>query len=96
MTDSILRDLVITYGKKTADLFGFGKGKLLKKGECKVFPGEALWPSQQIWNILNSTTGGALIKAVPLAAPCHNDWAQVYNNATCQAVTQNWSDPHLQ
>ncbi|KAM7201741.1 FAD-binding domain containing protein [Naviculisporaceae sp. PSN 640] len=95
LTDSILAGLATTYGKKTADLFGFGKGKLLKKGECKVFPGEALWPSQQIWNIFNTTTGGALIKTVPLAAPCHNNWPQVYDNATCQAITQNWSDPHL-
>ncbi|KAK4219348.1 FAD-binding domain-containing protein [Rhypophila decipiens] len=81
--------------KQTADLFGFGKGKLPKKGECKAFPGDASWPSQQTWNKFNATAGGALIKTVPLAAPCHNDWPQVYDNATCQAITQNWSDPHL-
>lgn len=96
MTDSFLAGLTTSYGKETADLFGFGKGKLTKKGECKVFPGGSLWPSQQIWDRFNATTGGALIKTVPLAAPCHNDWPQVSDNATCQSITQNWSDPHLQ
>ena len=95
MTDAILADIKKN-DKKTAALLGFDGGSLLGKGKCKVFPGDALWPAQSVWNSFNTTTGGALIKTVPLAAPCHNDWPQVYDNATCQYINEHWSDPHLQ
>lgn len=40
--------------------------------DCKVFPGDAEWPSEAAWDVLNRTLGGALIKTVPIAAPCYN------------------------
>ncbi|KAF4609837.1 hypothetical protein G7Y89_g15786 [Cudoniella acicularis] len=39
---------------------------------CKVFPGDPEWPSDAIWTAFNSTLGGALIKTVPIAAPCYS------------------------
>ncbi|KFZ17739.1 hypothetical protein V502_04430 [Pseudogymnoascus sp. VKM F-4520 (FW-2644)] len=39
---------------------------------CKVFPGDSLWPLQPTWELFNELVSGALIKTVPIAAPCHN------------------------
>jgi hypothetical protein len=61
---------------------------------CKAFPGDASWPSPAIWNLFNLTLGGALIKTVPLAAPCYTSWPQ-HDAATCQYVTDHWADVHL-
>lgn len=38
---------------------------------CKVFPGDAKWPSDKDWSTLNDTLNGALIRTIPLAAPCY-------------------------
>lgn len=62
---------------------------------CKVFPGDANWPSPTAWEIFNLLTGGALIQTVPLAAPCYPDWPE-YNATECAYITANWADPHLQ
>ncbi len=63
--------------------------------ECKAFPGGADWPSPIVWEVFNLLTGGALIKTVPLAAPCYTGWPE-YNPAECTRITNSWSDPHLQ
>ncbi|KAK3898861.1 hypothetical protein C8A05DRAFT_37535 [Staphylotrichum tortipilum] len=41
-----------------------------------------------------TTLGGALIKTVPLAAPCSSNWPQ-YDPVACQYVRDHWSDPHF-
>lgn len=62
---------------------------------CKVFPGDAAWPSSKTWNTLSSAVGkGALIKTIPLAAPCYNSWG--YNQAECADLTANWTNSYLQ
>ncbi|KAK4451365.1 FAD-binding domain-containing protein [Podospora aff. communis PSN243] len=66
-----------------------------KPPRCKVFPGDAAWPSDKAWNAFNASLGGALIKTIPLAAPCYNNWPQVRNAAQCQHITDNWSNPRL-
>lgn len=62
---------------------------------CKVFPGDAQWPSTTTWAKLNTTLAGALIKTVPLAAPCYTNWPGQYDAAACQAVRDRWNDPHF-
>ncbi|KAH8884410.1 isoamyl alcohol oxidase-like protein [Thozetella sp. PMI_491] len=62
--------------------------------QCKVFPGDAAWPSDAVWSNFNASVGGALIKTVPLAAPCYKNWPQ-YDPVKCAQVTANWHDPHL-
>src|SRR5690349_21447305 len=57
--------------------------------QCKVFPGDAAWPSDAVWKTFNASVGGALIKTVPLAAPCYKSWPQ-YDAAKCAQVTANW------
>ncbi len=83
-------------------LFGFGDGNGHGSPggpgggapKCKAFPGDPSWPSQSVWNKFNSTLGGALIKTVPLAAPCYVNWPQ-YNAAVCADITARWGDPNL-
>lgn len=76
-------------------LFDFPTSNSASKKQCKVFPGDADWPSPITWKVLDILTGGALIKTVPLAAPCYSDWPE-YNPAKCASITSQWSDPHLQ
>ena len=49
---------------------------------CKVFPGDPEWPADYIWDIFNVLLGGALIKTVPIAAPCYSAWDYVSLNNT--------------
>ena len=39
---------------------------------CKVFPGDPVWPSEEVWDNLNYTLGGVLEKTVPLAKICYD------------------------
>jgi hypothetical protein len=43
-----------------------------RSGSCKTFPGDLFWPAPALWDLFNLLLGGKLIKAVPIAAPCHN------------------------
>ncbi|KAG8666631.1 hypothetical protein FPOAC2_11747 [Fusarium poae] len=62
--------------------------------KCKTFPGDALWPSDSVWKLLNLITGGALIKTVPIGASCYDSFG-VYNKARCNHVTNQWSNSSL-
>ena len=69
--------------------------KLTSEGACKVFPGDASWPSDATWETFNGALGNnALIKTVPLAAPCYNAWD--YDQAKCASLTANWTSSYLQ
>ncbi|KAJ2891700.1 FAD-binding domain-containing protein [Zalerion maritima] len=58
--------------------------------DCKTFPGDAHWPEDWEWNVLNDTVGGNLIKTVPLGAPCHDPG---FENATCEYLQSQWQLP---
>jgi hypothetical protein len=62
--------------------------------ECKCYPGDACWPTEDKWDALNKTVGGALVKVIPPAAPCYNEFEGIptYNEAKCNEVTTNWED----
>lgn len=63
--------------------------------QCRVFPGDTAWPLDVVWNFLDLVLGkGALIKTVPLAAPCYNGYH--YNQTKCAALTANWTNSYLQ
>jgi hypothetical protein len=62
---------------------------------CKVYPGDSNWPSATAWATFGEAVGhNALIKTVPLAAPCYN--GPYYNAAKCAALTANWTSSYLQ
>ncbi|KAI1777184.1 FAD-binding domain-containing protein [Hypoxylon cercidicola] len=54
---------------------------------CRVSPGTAEWPLEQEWSQLNSSLGGALIKAVPPAAVCYDGPAR--DEAACNILLFN-------
>ncbi|KAL2842314.1 hypothetical protein BJX68DRAFT_270759 [Aspergillus pseudodeflectus] len=60
---------------------------------CKVFPGDALWPSRSIWSLLDTVTGGALVKGVPRASTCYSGPA--YDAADCEYLTSQWTNSYF-
>jgi hypothetical protein len=62
---------------------------------CKLMPGDASWPSEIFWAVFDLLLGGALIEAVPVAAPCYASQPQ-YNADECTAITSAWSSPEFQ
>lgn len=46
------------------------------------------WPSEATWESLNSTLNGALVRAFPVASPCH---APV-NQDACDIAKENWTN----
>lgn len=70
-------------------------GKRTAAGECKTFPGDASWPDDIVWNVLDLLSGGALIKTIPLASPCYDGWGN-YDAATCAYVTEQWTNSSFQ
>jgi hypothetical protein len=61
--------------------------------ECRVFPGDAAWPTPRDWAALNKTVSGRLVATVPIGAVCHEP---NYDAAACEAVKAGWHDPALQ
>ncbi|KAM0419046.1 hypothetical protein ACHAPT_011985 [Fusarium lateritium] len=61
---------------------------------CKTFPGEATWPGDVSWRVLNLVTRGTVIKNIPIAAPCYNDFG-VYDKTRCSEVTEQWGNSSL-
>ncbi|KAK3322960.1 hypothetical protein B0H66DRAFT_473490 [Apodospora peruviana] len=101
LTESTLRNLIINKGVGHGDahLFAFDDGSVLdpnrlKRGACKVFPGDAEWPSDEKWDALDQLVDGALIKTIPLAAPCYPNLG-AYDVEKCTAVVNNFSIPYL-
>ncbi|KAK0656943.1 isoamyl alcohol oxidase-like protein [Cercophora newfieldiana] len=103
LTDAALADIAKQDASSGA-LLGFGEDADSASAsnkpspstpKCKVFPGDANWPSDKAWKTFNASLGGALIKTIPLAAPCYNNWPQVRDAAKCQQITENWNSPRL-
>ncbi|KAK3985305.1 6-hydroxy-D-nicotine oxidase [Cladorrhinum sp. PSN332] len=82
-----------------SQLFAFDKSVALQpdrlqSGSCKVFPGDAEWPSQSTWDAFDKVLGGALIKTVPLAAPCYQNTG-LYDAEKCALITNSYSNAYL-
>ncbi|KAJ9427164.1 hypothetical protein FOXG_04017 [Fusarium oxysporum f. sp. lycopersici 4287] len=63
-------------------------------GKCKTFPEDRNWPSSSVWKLLDLITGGALIKTVPIAAPCYRNLGS-YDKVECSRVVDQWSNSSL-
>jgi hypothetical protein len=63
--------------------------------KCKTFPGDSLWPSTTVWRLFDWVTGGALIKTVPIAASCYDDY-ETYDKSLCNHVVDQWTNSSLQ
>lgn len=56
---------------------------------CKVFPGDADWPSDEVWDAFDVLLGGSLIPTIPSASSCYTNWGD-YSEAECDYVTEEW------
>ncbi|KAK0744880.1 hypothetical protein B0T21DRAFT_281433 [Apiosordaria backusii] len=60
---------------------------------CKNIPGDSSWPGDSDWSTLNETLGGRLIASVPLAAVCHHEPFNIYDEEKCKTVKDGWDKP---
>lgn len=63
---------------------------------CKTFPGDANWPTDATWTIFNDLLDGALIRSVPIAAPCYDSEWGPKDVAKCNDVVSRFGTPPLQ
>ncbi|KAI0023401.1 hypothetical protein F4780DRAFT_786875 [Xylariomycetidae sp. FL0641] len=67
--------------------------------DCKVFPGDASWPTDETWGRLNASLDGALRRPKPAGAVCYP--GPDYDAARCQflvsgaSATRFWLDDPL-
>ncbi|KAI8629042.1 FAD/FMN-containing isoamyl alcohol oxidase MreA [Xylariaceae sp. FL1651] len=60
--------------------------------DCRCFPGDACWPTEETWSSFNSSVGGKLIRTVPIGSVCHDPQ---YDEEACEAVKARWMDPDI-
>lgn len=97
LTDNVLANLT-SLDLSNVSVFYFADGadnatsKLGLADGCKTSPRDISWPSSDIWNLFNILLGkSALIKTVPPAAVCYDNWG-VYDEEACNWLTSNWAN----
>ncbi|KAH8729009.1 hypothetical protein GQ44DRAFT_823760 [Phaeosphaeriaceae sp. PMI808] len=77
----------VTSSVKNLFLPQCGNTPVKRTSRCKVYPGDADWPSDEAWTQLNDLSGGRLIaEPTPLAAVCYPDQPS-YDAAKCATYT---------
>lgn len=86
-----------------ASLFAFGNStNSLEEasntaGDCKTYPGDSLWPSEDLWGIFDELLGNALHPIIPIASPCYKDSEyDNYDASLCASVTEGWVEEETQ
>ena len=76
------------------NLFLQGSNTTVPKNEtsrCKVYPGDAAWPSDEAWSQLNELTGNRLLsRPTPLAAVCYPAHPD-YDAEQCATYSATWT-----
>ncbi|KAF7923210.1 uncharacterized protein EAE98_007915 [Botrytis deweyae] len=54
---------------------------------CRYLPSDPAWPNQTVWDHLNQTVSGNLIRGVPLAQPCY---APHFDIEKCSQIQESW------
>ena len=61
---------------------------------CKVYPGDAAWPSDEAWSQLNELTGNRLLsRPTPLAAVCYPAHPD-YDPEQCATYSATWTQSY--
>lgn len=102
LTDEVLANVASAIQNETiSSLFVFGSNSTSSAAskrsarQCKLLPGDRLWPVGLLWDIFDLLLGGRLIKATPLAASCYPEWPE-YDAGTCATITSEWLTSNLQ
>ncbi|KAI0436305.1 hypothetical protein F4803DRAFT_239968 [Xylaria telfairii] len=56
--------------------------------QCRYLSKDAGWPNDTIWDQLNRTVEGRLIRGVPLGQPCHSPYL---NTGKCSQIQSEWT-----
>lgn len=99
LTDSVLVDLKNDKDfAQYAPLFAFGNDSnsneesSQRAGDCKTYPGDPLWPSEELWGAFDELLGSALSPIIPIASPCYKDSGyDNYDASLCASVTAGWN-----
>jgi hypothetical protein len=59
--------------------------------ECKSYPGDDSWPNLTVWQSLNETISGRLIKPSAVGAVCYPSNPS-FNNDTCTSLLAVWTN----
>ncbi|TVY12592.1 FAD-linked oxidoreductase patO, partial [Lachnellula arida] len=54
---------------------------------CRYLPTDAKWPDQTVWDHMNQTVGGRLIRGVPLGQPCYTPQ---FSAEECSRIQEEW------
>ncbi|KAF1852164.1 uncharacterized protein K460DRAFT_392285 [Cucurbitaria berberidis CBS 394.84] len=77
-----------------ADLVGFDhNGTTVDHNftACKMFPGDALWPSQSHLNVFDALLNDGLVPTVPIASPCYDSNWGPKDVAKCNSVVSSFT-----
>ncbi|ROT43007.1 FAD binding domain-containing protein [Sodiomyces alkalinus F11] len=97
LTDSVLANLT-ELELSNISLFSFDdeeddENSILEKrtlfGPCKTYPGDLLYPGKLSWDVFKLLLGGRLIKTVPFASVCYDDFGN-FDQARCNFISANW------
>lgn len=66
-----------------------------RSGACKTFPGDWNFPLPAVWSLFDALLGGALIRTVPIAAPCYKDFG-VFDARKCADISARFTTADLQ
>lgn len=98
LTDTVLTNLTdISLDNATLFAFDDEPASTVEKrsGSCKVYPGDAAWPSPIVWWLFDLVLGGRLITTVPSASSCYNSWHD-YSSSECDYVNDQWANSTFQ
>lgn len=99
LTDSVLVDLKNDDDfAQYAPLFAFGNDSNGNEEEdCKTYPGDPQWPSEELWGAFDELLGYALSPIVPIASPCYTDSEyDNYDASLCASVSEGWTKESTQ
>ncbi|KAH7061650.1 FAD/FMN-containing isoamyl alcohol oxidase-like protein MreA [Paraphoma chrysanthemicola] len=87
-------DILATFGfENTTDVAS--AARLARRGgTCKTSPGDWNYPPPIVWTTFDALLGGALIKTIPVAAPCYKS-SGVYDAAECADVSARFTTADL-
>jgi hypothetical protein len=61
--------------------------------DCRCFPGDTCWPTEETWSAFNASVRGNVIRTVPIGSVCHDPQ---YDEEACEVVKAKWMDPDIQ
>lgn len=58
--------------------------------QCRCFPGDTCWPTEEDWHAFNRSVQGRLIRTIPIGSVCHGD---TFDADQCDQLQAAWEVP---